>query len=877
MTTDYQQFLLAKIPKAEMRGFEPLSKCHPSLKPHQDDIANWMCRGGQRACFTAFGLGKTRINIQCGIWVCEIEPTKKYLIICPLGVKHEFQKEQGPAMGTDWQYCTNDDEVNKAGQFIITNYERVRDGGIKIDGRFAGVGLDEASVLRSYGSKTYQTFLGLFKAVKYRFVFTATPSPNKHKELIHYGAFLGVMDSGDALTRFFKRDSTQANNLTLYPHMEEQFWLWLSSWAVFMQRPSDLGYSDEGYDLPPLEMNWECVPCDHKKAWNMMDSWGQRQLILDKSSGLKEVAEVKRETIITRLSKAKQIIEAHPGEHFILWHDLELERDYIEKAFPDRDQLKTVYGSMPLDLREEYVIDFGNGLFPILASKSSLTGSGCNFQRHCHMAIYLGSTWKFNDWIQALHRILRYGQTKTVKVWVIFSEQEEPAIDTLKKKWAQHIALVLKMSGLLKKHKLSVKPDMQLKRTLNCDRVEAEGKEKTFRAINNDSCLEFPTWPENCVHHILTSIPFGNQYEYSPSVNDMGHNPSNEDFFKQLDFLIPHLLRVLMPGRVAAIHVKDRIRFGNVTGFGAPTVDAFSDDTRAAFVKHGFNFMGRIVIDTDVVRENNQTYRLGWTEACKDMTKMGCGMNEYVLLFRKPQTQLDKGYADLPVVHDKEFYTRGRWQVDAAGLWKSSGDRLPDEDALLNLSHESIIRIWKEHAKKQGYNYQEHVDVSEALDKRGKLPASFMLFPPVSNHPEIWSDIVRMRTLNSDQSRRGEEKHVCPLQLDIVKRLIERFTNPGEIVCDPFLGIGTVAYQAIHMQRIGWGVELSQEYWRCAVGYCEQAEAQRCAPTLFDLVDFGAKVIETAEVPAVKEEAKSKPKQKSTFLTAKDAELSVRN
>lgn len=840
---EYQKFLMAKVPRAEMRGFEPLSPPHPCLKEHQRDIALWMVRGGQRADFMAFGLGKTRVNLQCAKWVCEAEPSKKYLIICPLGVKHEFIHEQGPTMDVEFVYCTNDEEVNAAGQFIITNYERVRDGGIKIDDRFAGVGLDEASVLRSFGSKTYQTFLGLFKAVKYRFVFTATPSPNRHKELIHYGAFLGVMDSGDALTRFFKRDSQHAGNLTLYPHMEEQFWLWLSSWAVFMQRPSDLGYSHKGYDLPPMKVHWHCVPVDHKKAWKIYDSWGQAQLIQDKSSGLREGAEIKRETILTRLSKAQEIMAEKPDAHFLLWHDLELERHYIEKAFPDRDKLKTAYGSMPLDAREEIILGFGNGEFQHLATKASIAGSGCNFQRHCADAIFLGSTWKFNDFIQAVHRIQRFMQEREVNIHIIYSESESPVIDGLKKKWVQHDVLVAKMAALLRKYKLNLKPDMQLKRTFGCERAEVEGKQKTFRAINNDSVLEFATWQDNCVDAIVTSIPFGNQYEYSPSVNDMGHNPSNEEFFVQMGFLIPHLLRVLRPGRVAAIHTKDRIRFANVTGLGAPTVDRFSDKTADAFERAGFICMGRISIDTDVVRENNQTYRLGWTEACKDMTKMGVGMNEYVLLFRKPQTDRDKAYADFPVRHDKESYTRGQWQVDAAGLWKSSGDRLPDPELLLNMGMDSIGRLWREHAHRLGYDYREHVTVSEALDKLGKLPASFMLFPPISNHPDIWTDIIRMRTLNSEQSRRGEEKHVCPLQLDIVERLINRFTNPGEIVLDPFLGIGTVAYQAIHMGRIGWGCELSEEYWRCAVGYCEQAELQRSAQTLFDLADFGAKVI----------------------------------
>jgi DNA modification methylase len=264
-------------------------------------------------------------------------------------------------------------------------------------------------------------------------------------------------------------------------------------------------------------------------------------------------------------------------------------------------------------------------------------------------------------------------------------------------------------------------------------------------------------------------------------------------------------------------------------------VDRFSDKTADAFERHGFNFLGRITIDTDVVRENNQTYRLGWTENSKDSTKMGVGMPEYVLLCRKPQTDTSKAYADAPVTKDKEEYTRAQWQIDAAAFWRSDGNRLPDPEFLVNVPMDAIGRIWKEHARKNAYDYREHVEIGKELEARGKLPASFMLFPPVSKHPDIWTDIARMRVLNSQQAQRGQEKHVCPLQIDIVERLINRYSNRGETVLDPFAGIGTVPHLAIRHGRIGWGIELSQDYWECAVGYCERAESEHGAPTLFDM------------------------------------------
>lgn len=827
----YSDFIQSKKPVAQLAGFTPKSKPHKSLFGHQKELALWAVRGGRRACFLAFGLGKTRIHIQVAKWIIEKDGTRKFLIIAPLGVRQEFTRVEGPAMGTKITYCRTDAEVEAAKtKIIITNYERVRDGGISVTSdKFSGVGLDEASVLRSFGSKTYQSFLAMFSKIDYRFVFTATPSPNRHKELIHYGGFLGVMDTGQALTRFFQRDSQKAGNLTLMPSMEEEFWDWLASWSCFMQKPSDLGYSDKGYDLPPMNVEWHSVSVDHKEAWKMVDSWGQHQLFLDKSSGLKELAEVKRDTIISRLAKAKQIIESKPKENFILWHDLEEERRIIEKTIPN---VKTTYGNQDLELREDIILEFSTKGFPVLATKPILAGAGCNLQKHCHNAIFLGSSYKFNDFIQAVHRIQRFQQKHTVNIYIIYSESEDPVVSSLKQKWKQHNELVLKMSDLLKKYKLDLNT-MQIIRKTGCERIEVESK--NFRAVNNDCVQELENWPANCVDLTVSSIPFGNQYEYSPNFQDFGHNISNADFFKQMDFLVPNILKVTKPGRLACIHVKDRIRFGAQHGTGVPTVDRFSDKTADCFEKHGFFFLGRITIDTDVVRENAQTYRLGWSENAKDSTKMGVGMPEYVLIFRKPHSDLSAAYADLPVTKDKSIYMRAHWQVDASSFWKSDGNRLPDTDIISNMPMDAVRRLWIDHCHKNKYRWKEHVELAAKLEDKGYLPSSWMLFSPISNHPGIWTDITRMRVLNSEQEKRNEDKHVCPLQLDIVNRLITRYSNPGEIVLDPFAGIFTVPYCAMHLGRKGWGIELAKEYWRCGIGYCEQAEREHHMPTLFEM------------------------------------------
>jgi DNA modification methylase len=327
-----------------------------------------------------------------------------------------------------------------------------------------------------------------------------------------------------------------------------------------------------------------------------------------------------------------------------------------------------------------------------------------------------------------------------------------------------------------------------------------------------------------------------------------------------MDYLCPLILKALKPGRLACIHVKDRIRFGNQYGTGVPTVDRFSDKTADCFEKHGFFFLGRITIDTDVVRENAQTYRLGWSENAKDSTKMGVGMPEYVLLFRKPQTDLSTAYADLPVTKDKAVYTRADWQVDAAGFWKSNGNRLPDPEIIAGMPMDAARRLWIDFCHKHKYEHKEHVELCKVLEDKGYLPSSWMLFPPISNHPGIWTDIIRMRVLNSEQERRNQEKHVCPLQLDIVNRLINRYSNKDEIVLDPFAGIFTVPYCAVHLGRVGWGIELSHDYWKCGVGYCEQAEREHSMPTLFDMPELAVGKTEVEEPVKVVKTPKRKTK-----------------
>lgn len=826
----YLSFLKSKIDIAKDTGFDiSPDEINPVLLPHQRDAVVWAIKGGRRALFEAFGLGKTVQQLEYCRIVTKYQGGKA-LIVLPLGVKQEFTKDAINLLG--WpagpEYVRTMAEVKAAkGNIMVTNYERVRDGDIDPT-YFTATSLDEASVLRSFGSKTYQTFLDKFKRVPYKLVCTATPSPNRYKELIHYAGYLEIMDTGQSLTRFFQRDSTKANNLTLYPHKEDEFWLWVSSWALFITRPSDLGYPDDGYIMPPLDIRYHEIPVNHLTAGSERD--GQGKLFREAAAGLQEAAKEKRDSIDARVAKMLEIIGESPDDRFILWHDLEAERHAIKKAVPEAVD---IYGSQDIEVREKRVIDFSEGRIKYFATKKELSGSGCNFQRHCHRAIFVGIDYQFNDFIQAIHRIYRFLQTEQVRIDIIYTESERAVLDVLLKKWEQHDYMVDKMIEIVKKYGLSNTSMIdKLARSIGVDRVKVEGKH--FTLVNNDCVLETSEMASDSIDLIHTSIPFSNHYEYTPSYNDFGHNEDNKRFFEQMDYLTPELLRVLKPGRVAAIHVKDRILFGNATGTGMPTVDPFSDMTVFHFIKHGFQYMGRIPVLTDVVRENNQTYRLGWTEQCKDGTKMGVGCPEYILLFRKLPTDTSTAYADVPVSKSKKEYTRAQWQIDAHAFWRSSGNRLLSKDELAAIPVSNLQAVYRKFSRETVYDYHEHVELAKELDKDGRLPASFMVVAPGSWTDQVWDDINRMKTLNTNQRQKDLQMHVCPLQIDIVERIINRYSNPGEVIFDPFGGLMTVPMTSIKMGRYGYGIELNIDYFRDGVGYCQATEAEIDMPTLFD-------------------------------------------
>ena len=829
----YRSFLERKVDFVRSSGFDvDESQINPICKPHQRDLIRWAVQGGRRAIFAKFGLGKSIMQLEA-MRLIQAHGGGQGLIIAPLGVRQEFRNDARDKLGFDLPFVRTSAEMTEPGLYL-TNYESVREGKIDVSALTA-VSLDEASVLRGFGgTKTFREFMRLFAATPYRFVATATPSPNQYIEILAYAAFLGIMDIGEAKTRFFKRNSEKADQLTIHPHKEEEFWVWVNTWAVFLQRPSELGYSDEGYALPPLSVRWHAVKSDVTADPNEADWKGQRALMRETamgSFGVQGAAAERRSTLDTRVKKVRSLIEERPDDHVIIWHDLEDERRTLEREIPG---VTSVYGSQDLDEREDSIADFADGRIARLAAKPVMLGSGCNLQRHCAWAIYAGVGFKFNDFIQSIHRLYRFLQTKEVVIDIIYAETETSVVRTLQEKWKRHDTMMERMAEIIAQYGLnSIAAQKRLERSIGVTRQEEKGE--YFTAVNNDSVEETANMAPASVDLILTSIPFGTQYEYTPSYNDFGHTDDDEHFFQQMEFLSPELLRVLKPGRIMAVHVKDRIRPGGLEGLGFQTVSPFHAECILHYRLQGFAYMGMITVVTDVVRENNQTYRLGWTEQCKDGSRMGVGMPEYVLLFRKPPTDSTDGYADERVVKEKAEYTRARWQVDAHGFWRSNGNRFLNPDELVTAPAEQIFKRFRDHSLSDVYDYENHVTIGETLENAKRLPPGFMLLQPQSWHDDVWTDVTRMRTLNGAQYAKGKEMHLCPLQFDIVDRLIARYTNKNEVVFDPFGGLGTVPYCAIKLGRRGHSIELNAAYFADSVFYQRAAEEDIRVPTLFDL------------------------------------------
>lgn len=440
---DYQAFLAAKQASVRPVGFAVAPQAiHTQLFNWQRDIVRWGLQLGRASLFEECGLGKTLQQLEWGRQVVE-ETRGRVLIVAPLAVAHQTVRESAK-LDLDVVYVRSQEEVLRASTpLLITNYDMIK----AFDPRaFAGVVLDESSILKAFSGATKKRLIAMFADTPYRLACTATPSPNDVVELGNHAEFLGVMDSHEMLARWFINDQGKAGHYRLKGHAASDYWRWVTSWAVCISKPSDMGpqYDDAGFVLPPLEIQEHCVEVDYARAQ------AHGRLFIDDTVSATAIWKEKRLTLNERVALAAQLVQSEPNEAWIVWCDTNDEADALVKLLPEAVEVR---GSHSIAEKEKRLSAFSDGEARIIITKADIAGFGLNWQ-HCGRQAFAGFTYSFEKIYQALRRSLRYGRTGPVQAHLIYAESEGNILSTLRAKQEAHQAMQLQMNAAMAAHGL---------------------------------------------------------------------------------------------------------------------------------------------------------------------------------------------------------------------------------------------------------------------------------------------------------------------------------------------------------------------------------------------------------------------------------------
>lgn len=427
----YEQFLAQKLIQDPPTGVDVVPELSRLLFPFQSDIVRWALKRGRAAIWADCGLGKTAMQLE---WAKHIPGP--VLILAPLAVAQQTVRE-GMKFGVDVVYARSQD---KAGQITVTNYEMLS----KFDpGHWHGIVLDESSILKSYDGKTRTEIIDTFQRTPFRLACTATPSPNDMMELGNHAEFLGVMSRTEMLATFFCHDGGDTSQWRLKGHAERDFWRWICSWAVSVRKPSDLGYSDDGFVLPELVMHDVCVRVDTPTTGMLFPM---------EAGALQERLQARRDTIADRVAHAAAVVNAS-DETFICWCNLNDESAALLAAIPDAVEIR---GSDKPEIKEKRMLDFSEGRTRVLVTKASIAGYGLNWQ-HCHNVVFVGLSDSYEDFYQAVRRCWRFGQDHSVNVYVVTAETEGAVVVNIRRKES----MATKLSDSMVEHMIEAMQAMQ--------------------------------------------------------------------------------------------------------------------------------------------------------------------------------------------------------------------------------------------------------------------------------------------------------------------------------------------------------------------------------------------------------------------------------
>jgi DNA modification methylase len=776
----YREFLQSKHLRVDFCGFDVEGqRLNRSLFDWQALVVRWWLKRGRAGGFEDCGLGKTLQQLAWAEAILLAGRGRRVLILAPPAVAQQTWREAEKfSIRVAVKVCKSQAEVDSG--ISITNYERLHKFEPK---KFDAVVLDESSILKSYMGKTKQRLLTAFRDTPYRLACTATPAPNDHLEIGNHAEFLGIMRANEMLSRWFINDSMSAGNYRLKGHAESDFWRWLAAWAVSVSKPSDLGpYDDAGYVLPPLNLVEHCLG---------------DECLLGEQPKISATAlhAAKRQTADERAGCTSRIVAGLPAsEPWVLWCDTNYEADALSAAIPDAVEIR---GDQSLDEKEEKLEAFSAGQIKRLISKSSITGFGLNWQ-HCANTVFPLS-YSYESFYQALHRFLRFGQTRTVNCHLVYTAAERTIYDSLKEKQAKHELMKDRMSHYMSGWQ---QENLHGRRQLAPPAPPQPASGPGWTLYLGDCVDVTKSLPDDSIDFCLHSPPFSNLYIYSDSLADMGNAKDHGEYFNHYRYLIEQIYRVTVPGRLCAVHCKDLPLYKGRDG--AAGLFDFPGKVIAAFEASGWVFHSRVTIWKDPVTEMQRTKNHGLLhrQLCKDSCASRQGMADYLLVFRKWN---DAAEFPKPVTLGTPF-CRFTAYVGEEGPGDSCRP-LPTEAERLRLSEADpySIAVWQRYAS------------------------------------PVWFDVNQMRVLNYRLGRDDkDEKHICPLQLDVIERAIELWTNPGDLVLDPFNGIGSTGYVALKTGRQYVGSELKKSYFdQSLINFdlaIKQRQRQEFEPqkTLFD-------------------------------------------
>ncbi|MBW3636336.1 MAG: helicase [Armatimonadetes bacterium] len=734
---EYNDFLKSKAIFAESSGFEVAPDAiNDQLFPFQKAIVAEALRKGRYAIWADCGLGKTPIQLEWAKHVCR-ETSGDLLIVAPLAVSSQTARE-GTKFGIPVTICRSQADVRPG--INITNYEMLQHFDLS---HFAGVVLDESSILKNYSGATRNQIIDGFARTPYKLACTATPSPNDHMELGNHAEFLGAMNRTEMLAMFFVHDGGETSQWRLKGHAEEEFWKWVCSWAVMIRKPSDLGYSDEGFDLPPLTMH------EHSIESHIVD---EGRLFAVEAQTLTERRNARRNSLEGRVEAAAAVASLS-DEPFLLWCDLNDEGDALEKLIPGAVQ---VAGRHSNEFKEKAMLDFAEGRIRVLVSKPGICGAGMNFQI-CPNVGFVGLSDSYEAWYQAIRRCWRFGQKNEVQCHMFTSQAEGAVVANIKRKEADAEKMAAAMVGHLKAAGYQTAGKTERSGS-NYQRETVSGEKWTAHL---GDCVEVMQEMESqSIDYSIFSPPFAALFTYSNSDRDMGNARNPTEFYNHFQFAVKELFRITKEGRLTSFHcmnipaMKERDGFIGIHDFRGDLIRIFQDC--------GFVYHSEVCIWKDPVTQMQRTKALGLLHKTirKDSSMSRQGLADYLVTMRRPGVNAE------PIAHTHETFP---------------------------------VDLWQRYAS------------------------------------PVWMDINPSDTLQKESARDSrDERHICPLQLEVIRRALQLWSNPDDLIFSPFGGIGSESYIALEMGRRAVTSELKPSYFKQIVANLRNAEVSASQRTLFD-------------------------------------------